>query len=48
MISYISDVVDDCICFEVDLGNELNFIYEVRFCGYILLIFVFVVMDNDE
>ena len=29
-ISHISDAVDDRIRLEVDLGNELNFIYEVR------------------
>jgi hypothetical protein len=33
-ISHISDAVDDRIRLEVDLGNELNFIYEVRLRGY--------------
>ncbi len=32
-ISHISDAVDDRIRLEVDLGNELNFIYEVSFAG---------------
>ncbi|STS78246.1 secondary glycine betaine transporter BetU [Klebsiella pneumoniae] len=33
-ISHISDTVEDRIRLEVDLGNELNFIYEVRLRGY--------------
>ena len=33
-ISHISDAADDRIRLEVDLGNELNFIYEVRLRGY--------------
>ncbi len=32
-ISHISDAVEDRIRLEVDLGNELNFIYEVRLRG---------------
>jgi choline/glycine/proline betaine transport protein len=33
-ISHISDTDDERIRLEVDLGNELNFIYEVRLRGY--------------
>ncbi len=47
-ISHISDAVDDRIRLEVDLGNELNFIYEVRLRGYISPTFALAAMDNDE
>ncbi|HBM5017822.1 TPA: BCCT family transporter, partial [Shigella flexneri] len=33
-ISHISDAAEDRIRLEVDLGNELNYIYEVRLRGY--------------
>ena len=36
------------ISLEVDLGNELNFIYEVRLRGYISPTFALAAMDNDE
>ena len=39
---------DDRIRLEVDLGNELNFIYEVRLRGYISPTFALAAMDNDE
>ncbi|NEY55532.1 choline transporter, partial [Escherichia coli] len=38
-ISHISDAVEDRIRLEVDLGNELNFIYDVRLRGYSLCLF---------
>lgn len=33
--SHINDSADDRVRFEVDLGNELNFVYEVRLRSYI-------------
>ncbi|MGF7561151.1 hypothetical protein AAGN56_26555, partial [Klebsiella pneumoniae] len=33
---------------EVDLGNELNFIYEVRLRGYSSPTFALAAMDNNE
>ncbi|ELG2062538.1 BCCT family transporter [Salmonella enterica] len=47
-ISHISDADDDRIRLEVDLGNELNFIYEVRLRGYNSPAFAMAAMDNDE
>jgi choline/glycine/proline betaine transport protein len=47
-ISHISDAVDDRIRLEVDLGNELNFIYEVRLRGYSSPTFALAAMDNNE
>ncbi len=47
-ISHISDAADDRIRLEVDLGNELNFIYEVRLRGYSSPTFALAAMDNDE
>ena len=47
-ISHISDAVDDRIRLEVDLGNELNFIYEVRLRGYSSPTFALAAMDDAE
>ena len=47
-ISHISDTDDERIRLEVDLGNELNFIYEVRLRGYNSPAFAMAAMDNDE
>lgn len=47
-ISHISDAVEDRIRLEVDLGNELNFIYEVRLRGYSSPTFALAAMDNNE
>ena len=47
-ISHINDTADDRIRLEVDLGNELNFIYEVRLRGYNSPTFAMAAMDNDE
>ncbi|SAD89912.1 choline/carnitine/betaine transporter [Enterobacter cloacae] len=46
--SHISDASDDRIRLEVDLGNELNFIYEVRLRGYNSPTFALAAMENDE
>jgi hypothetical protein len=43
-----SDAVEDRIRLEVDLGNELNFIYEVRLRGYSSPTFALAAMDNNE
>ncbi|MDU4584375.1 MAG: BCCT family transporter [Enterobacter hormaechei] len=47
-ISHINDAADDRIRLEVDLGNELNYIYEVRLRGYNSPTFALAAMDNDE
>ena len=47
-LSHIGDGTDDRIRFEVDLGNELNFIYEVRLRGYNSPTFALAAMDADE
>lgn len=47
-ISHISDAAEDRIRLEVDLGNELNYIYEVRLRGYNSPTFALAALDNDE
>ncbi|HCH39182.1 MAG TPA: choline transporter, partial [Enterobacter sp.] len=47
-VSRISDASDDRIRLEVDLGNELNFLYEVRLRGYNSPTFALSAIDNDE
>lgn len=47
-VSHINDSADDRIGIEVDLGNELNFIYEVRLRGYSSPTFALAGMDNDD
>ncbi|UNE44043.1 choline BCCT transporter BetT [Serratia ureilytica] len=47
-LSHINDAHDDRIHLEVDLGNELNFIYEVRLRGYNSPTFALAALDNDE
>ena len=47
-LSHINDAADDRLRLEVDLGNELNFIYEVRLRGYNSPTFALAAMDNDE
>jgi len=46
--STISDAADDRIRFEVDLGDELNFIYEVRLRGYNAPTFAISGLESDE
>jgi choline/glycine/proline betaine transport protein len=46
--STISDAADDRIRFEVDLGDELNFIYEVRLRGYNTPTFAISGLESDE
>ncbi|MEO3991385.1 BCCT family transporter [Pseudocitrobacter cyperus] len=46
--SHISNHEDDRIRLEVDLGNELNFIYEVRLRGYNTPAFALDGLDNDD
>ncbi|MCD1124881.1 choline BCCT transporter BetT [Jinshanibacter sp. LJY008] len=46
--SVIDMTKDDRISFEVDLGNELNFIYEVRLRGYNPPTFAMSGLENDE
>lgn len=46
--SLIDAEKDDRVRFEVDLGNELNFIYEVRLRGYITPAFALAGLDADD
>lgn len=46
--SVIEDSHEDRIHFEVDLGDELNFIYEVRLRGYNSPAFALAVLDSDD
>ena len=46
--SHISNHEDDRIRLEVDLGNELNFIYEVRLKGYNTPAFALDGLNNDD
>lgn len=46
--SVIDASVDDRIHLEVDLGDELNFIYEVRLRGYNSPTFAMSALDNDD
>ncbi|HHK8049867.1 TPA: choline transporter, partial [Serratia marcescens] len=47
-LSSINATAEDRIRFEVDLGDELNFIYEVRLRGYSSPTFALAGLDNDE
>ncbi|WP_288446075.1 choline BCCT transporter BetT [uncultured Serratia sp.] len=47
-LSSINTDAEDRIRFEVDLGDELNFIYEVRLRGYSSPTFALAGLDNDE
>ena len=47
-ISHINNAQEDRIHLEVDLGNELNFIYEVRLKGYNAPAFALDGLDNDD
>lgn len=45
---HISSEMEDRLRLEVDLGNELNFIYEVRLRGYRSPTFALAGLDSDE
>ena len=45
-LSSINATAEDRIRFEVDLGDELNFIYEVRLRGYSSPTFALAGLDN--
>lgn len=47
-LSHVINSTEDRIMLEVDLGNELNFIYEVRSRGYNSPTFALAGLDNDE
>ena len=47
-LSHISDEHEDRLRLEVDLGNELNFIYEVRLRGYNSPTFALSALESDE
>ncbi|MDX7987276.1 BCCT family transporter [Xenorhabdus sp. 12] len=44
----INDEMDDRIHFEVDFGDNLNFVYEVRLRGYIQPTFAIAGLESDE
>ncbi|HHQ5724651.1 TPA: BCCT family transporter [Klebsiella variicola subsp. variicola] len=47
-LSHISHSAEDRIRLEVDLGNELNYIYEVRLRGYNTPTFALAALGNNE
>lgn len=47
-LSHVINSTEDRIMLEVDLGNELNFIYEVRSRGYNSPTFALAGLDNDD
>ena len=47
-LSHINTGTEERLRFEVDLGNELNFIYEVRLRGYSSPAFALDGLDDDE
>jgi choline/glycine/proline betaine transport protein len=47
-VSHIDDSADDRVRFEVDLGNELNFVYEVRLRSYIQPTFALAALDDEK
>ncbi|MFI3014268.1 BCCT family transporter [Klebsiella aerogenes] len=46
--SHITTEAEDRISFDVDLGNELNFIYEIRLRGYMSPAFALDALDDEE
>ena len=47
-LSHIDDSADDRVRFEVDLGNELNFVYEVRLRSYIQPTFALAAFGDEK
>lgn len=47
-LSHIDDNADDRVRFEVDLGNELNFVYEVRLRSYIQPTFALAAFGDEK
>jgi choline/glycine/proline betaine transport protein len=47
-VSHIDDSADDRVRFEVDLGNELNFVYEVRLRSYIQPTFALAALGDEK
>ncbi|UIL54403.1 MULTISPECIES: choline BCCT transporter BetT [Pantoea] len=47
-VSHINDSADDRVHFEVDLGNELNFVYEVRLRSYIQPTFALAGLGDEK
>jgi len=46
--SHIADDADDRVRFEVDLGNELNFVYEIRLRSYIQPTFALAGLGDEK
>ncbi len=46
--SHIEDRADDRVRFEVDLGNELNFVYEARLRSYIQPAFALAGLSDEQ